>query len=534
MFSRKSILNGTQIPKVDSGLGATTEVADETHGGDPTPRDLKRKTAHGALISTFGQGANFILRTGSMVVLARLLSPEDFGLVGMATAVTGFLSLFRDVGLSVATVQRESITKAQTSTLFWLNLGVGLILSALCAVMAPLLTVFYREPRLFWVTVLTGAGFIFFGAAAQHRALLERQMRFTVLSMIDIISLFVSLPVGVGMALAGQRYWALVDMSVCQYAASALFVWIASRWVPGWPQRGVGVRSMVKYGGTLTLNNFIIYLANNADKVLIGRFCGAEALGIYGRAYQLINLPTENLNSSIGLVSFPALSRVQDKPERLRSYFLKGYGFFLSIVIPITMACGLFAEDIVRVFLGAKWGAAVPLFRILAPSVLAFSMIKPLFWLLVATGRASRMLRISLLVGPVVILGHIIGLIYGPAGVAAGLSITTVLLVVPIIIWATRGTSITAVDALKEIMRPFVSVLVGAGATFVVWNFINLLPPGLLRLTAASTVLFGVYVPVLWFGMGQKTVYLDLIKAIGFWPSGNRAKKAASEQTGDL
>ncbi len=498
--------------------------------GDPSPHDLKRKTAHGAFVSTIGQAANFILRTGSMIILARLLSPADFGLVGMSTACTGFLSLFRDAGLSVATVQRESITRAQTSTLFWLNLGVGVFLAALCVVMAPLLTVFYREPRLFWVTVLTGAGFIFFGAAAQHRALLERQMRFTVLSVMDIISLFVSVPLGIGMAFAGLGYWSLVYMGLCQYAVSSLGVWVASGWVPGRPQRGVGVLSMVKYGGTLTLTNFIMYLASNTDKVLIGRFCGAEALGIYGRAYQLINLPTENLNSSIGLVSFPALSRVQDNPDRLRSYFLKGYGFFLSIVIPITMACGLFAEDMVRVFLGAKWGEAVPMFRLLAPSVLALSLIKPFFWLLVATGRAARMLWISLLIGPIVVLGHLIGLRFGALGVAGGLSITTTLMVVPTIIWATRGTSITAVDTLKEILRPSLSILLGAGATFAAWRFINLLTPGLLRLTAACAILLGVYTLVLWFGMGRKAVYLSLFKGT----FARRGDSAASEKPEDL
>jgi O-antigen/teichoic acid export membrane protein len=535
MFSRKSILTGPARVEPAAKPRSTTDVFRETNGagdssGDPSPHDLKRKTAHGALVSTIGQAANFVLRTGSMIVLARLLTPADFGLVGMATACTGFLSLFRDAGLSVATVQRESITRAQTSTLFWLNLGVGVLLAALCAVMAPLLTVFYHEPRLFWVTVLTGASFIFFGAAAQHRALLERQMRFTILSIIDIVSLFVSVPLGIGMAFAGLEYWALVYMGLCQYAVSSLGVWVVSGWIPGRPQRGVGVRSMVKYGSTLTLHNFILYLAGNADKVLIGRFCGAEALGIYGRAYQLINLPTDNLNSSIGLVSFPALSRVQDNPERLRSYFLKGYAFFLSIVIPITMACGLFAEDIVRVFLGAKWGEAVPLFRILAPSVLAFSLVKPFFWLLVATGRATRMLWIGVLIGPVVVLGHVIGLRYGPAGVAAGLSITSALLVVPTIIWSTRGTSISVVDTLKEIMRPSVSILLGAGATLVAWRYINLLTPGLIRLTAATTVLFGVYTLVLWFGMGQKAVYLGLLRGT----FGNRGKKEASVKPEDM
>src|SRR6476659_7725748 len=150
--------------------GAVSEVGDSPDKA--APHDLKRKTARGALVATFGQSANFVLRTGSMIILARLLTPADFGLVGMATASTGFLALFQDAGLSMATIQRATITRAQTSTLFWINLAVGAMLAAICAGLAPFVATFYHEPRLFWITVVFGLCFILGGAAAQHRALL--------------------------------------------------------------------------------------------------------------------------------------------------------------------------------------------------------------------------------------------------------------------------------------------------------------------------------------------------------------------------
>ena len=187
-------------------------------------------------------------------------------------------------------------------------------------------------------------------------------MRFSALAIIEIVALVLSTGMGIGMAVAGRGYWALVAMTVAQPAVSLVGVWLVTRWIPGRPQRRSGIRSMLQYGGTVTLNNVIVYLAYNADKVLLGRFWGAETLGIYGRAYQLINLPTENLNSTIGLVAFPALSRLQNDPVRLRSYFLKGYSLFLSLVIPITMGCALFAEEIILVFLGSKWHEATPCF----------------------------------------------------------------------------------------------------------------------------------------------------------------------------
>jgi O-antigen/teichoic acid export membrane protein len=527
----------TGIDPVAQASSAVDVVSEPIGAGDSAPdpalHDLKRKTARGALISAFGQGASLFFRMGSMVVMARLLVPEDFGLVGMITACTGFLGLFRDAGLSMATVQRASITRAQTSMLFWINLAVGGLLAVLSAAIAPILVAFYHEPRLLWATIVLGLSFVFNGAAAQHRAVLQRDMRFAVLAFVDIVALLVSIAVGVGIAIAGQGYWALVGMTLSVHAVSFVGVWIAGAWVPDLPRRGAQVWSMLSYGGTVTLNSVIVYLAYNTDKVLLGRFWGAATLGIYGRAYQLINLPTENLNTTIGQVAFPALSRLQNNPERLRNYFLKGYGLFLSLVMPITLGCGLFADDIIRVFLGAKWDAAVPVFRLLAPTIFTFALINPLAWLLLATGRAKRSLMISLVLAPVVMLSYAAGLRFGPNGVAAGFSAGTMLLAVPVIIWATRDTAITAIDTLKEIMRPFLSIAFGAGAALAAGGLTGLIASPLLRLVAENSILFGVYAIVLLFVMGQKTIYLGLLREIGVWPFTGRGRLEGSLKTAD-
>jgi PST family polysaccharide transporter len=459
-----------------------------------------------------------------MIILARLLTPQDFGLIGMVTACTGFMALFQDAGLSMATIQSASITRAQTSMLFWINLAVGTVLAALCVAGAPVMVRFYHEPRLLWVTVLLGTGFILGGAGAQHRATLQRNMRFTTLTVIDIISLLFSIGVAVVMAVAGYRYWALIGMTLCGSVFSLTGVWVTAGWIPEPPRRGAGIRSMLKYGGALTVNNVICYFAYNADKVLLGRFYGAEVLGIYGRAYTLINLPTQNFNSVIGIVGFPALSRLQNDPERLRSYFLKAYALFLSLVIPVTMACALFSEDIIRVFLGQKWGAAAPLFRVLAPTIFAFAVINPFGWLLLATGRAVRSLKIALLIAPVVILGYLIGLPYGSNGVAAGFSIATILLTFPVILWSTRGTPITVVEVLRVTMSPMVSSLAGAAVVFVSWGFIEAITLPLLRLFVANAILFGVYALMLWFVMGQGKVYREALRGIAVWPSISRRR----------
>ncbi|PYV74879.1 MAG: lipopolysaccharide biosynthesis protein, partial [Acidobacteria bacterium] len=152
-------------------------------------QDLKQRTIRGSFAKLCAQGANFFLRVGSVMILARILDPKDFGLVGMVTAVTGVLSLFRDFGLSTATVQRDNITDEQISTLFWINLSVGALLAIFSLAIAPVVAAFYHEPRLFAVTAVLATGLFFNAAGVQHSAILQRQMRFTALSLIDIISL---------------------------------------------------------------------------------------------------------------------------------------------------------------------------------------------------------------------------------------------------------------------------------------------------------------------------------------------------------
>src|SRR6266849_1573349 len=173
-------------------------------------KDLRHKVIRGGLAKALAQGASLVLRMGSLMVMARLLGPKDFGLVGMVAAFTGVLNLFRDFGLSSATVQRLNVTDEQISTLFWINVLVGVILGLLLMGMAPLVAVFYHEPRLLWVSIILATSFIFNGAGVQHSALLERQMRFTALATIDLVSLVVSTAIGIGMAATGFGYWALV------------------------------------------------------------------------------------------------------------------------------------------------------------------------------------------------------------------------------------------------------------------------------------------------------------------------------------
>jgi len=477
-------------------------------------RDLKERTIRGGLARGGAQAASFVIRLGSLMILARLLGPKEFGLVGMVTAFTGVLDLFRDFGLSAATVQRPTVTEEQISTLFWINILFGAVLTIITLSMAPFIAAFYHEPRLLGVTAVLAVGFLFNAAGVQHSALLQREMRFTTLAVVGVISLMLGTGVAVGGARAGYGYWALVAMTVALPLTATIGFWLTSGWVPGMPRRRAGIRSMMRFGGAITLNGFIVYVASNFEKILLGRFWGANAIGLYGRAYQLINIPTSNLNSAAGEVAFSALSRLQEDPGRRKRYFLKGYSLVLALTLPLTIACALFADDVVLVLLGPQWKDAAPIFRWLAPTILVFATANPLSWLLMASGRISRLTRMSLLIAPIMIVAYLLGLPYGPIGVACAYSVVMTLWLIPLIAWAVHGTEISFWDIVRTVTPPLASsVAAGVIALAVGFAFSQSLSP-LLRLMLETTALLATFVGLLLFVAGQRAFYVDLLRGL--------------------
>jgi O-antigen/teichoic acid export membrane protein len=475
-------------------------------------KDLRERAIRGASARICAQAASFIVRIGSLMVLARLLDPRDFGLVGMVTAVTGILDLFRDFGLSTASVQRAEVTEEQYSTLFWVNLLVGGVLSVFALALAPILGAFYHQPQLFWITSVVALSFVLNAAGAQHSALLQRQMRFGALAVIDIVSLLLSTGLAIGMAVAGFGYWALVMNIVSRPLTFTLGMWLATKWIPGSPSRAIGIRSMIRFGGTITLNGIVLYIAFNFQQVLLGRFWGADALGIYGRASQLIGIPVDNLNSAVGVVAFAALSRIQDDPERFKRYFLKGYSLVVALTLPATIGCAIFSDDLIFVLLGPKWMDAAEIFRILAPTIMVFAIANPLSWLLTSLGLVDRALKIALVFAPLVMIGSAIGLPYGPRGVAIAYSVVMTIGIVPITVWSVHGTVIRVTDILLALSRPLASSLVAAVVAFGFHLLYGPLLVPLPRLLLEVSVFGATYLGVLLFVAGQKSFYLDLLR----------------------
>lgn len=482
-------------------------------------KDLKERTIRGGVARLSAQGANFLIRVGSLMVLARLLDPKDFGLVGMVTAVTGFFNLFRDFGLGAAAIQRTDVTEEQVSNLFWVNMSFGALLGLLCVALSPVVAAFYHEPRLLSVTSILGAGFLFNAAGVQHGAILQRKMRFTALAWINTASWVLGAAVAVGGAMAGYGYWALVAMTVTLPLAATIGCWMVAHWIPGLPKKRTGIRSLMRFGGTITLNGLVAYVAFNMEKVFLGRYWGADALGIYGRSYQLVNIPTDNLNSAAGEVAFAALSRLQDDPPRLRNYFLKGYSLILALTTPVTLACVLFANDVIFVLLGPKWTAAANILRLLAPTIFVFGVINPLGWLMYSIGLVGRSLRIALVFAPLIVVGYIIGLPYGPRGVAFAYSAVMALWVIPHIAWCVYGTPVSFWDIVLTASRPLASAIAAGAVAFALRLVYGQWLAPIPRLLLECSVLFVTFLAILMFVAGQKSFYLDLLRGLKRAPS---------------
>ena len=482
-------------------------------------KDLKTKTIRGSFARLVAQGVNFAVGIGSLMAMARLLGPAEYGLVGMVTAFTGVLGIFRDFGLSAAAIQRVDVTEEQASTLFWVNVATGAGLTLFAVAMAPAVAAFYHDRRLIAITVIMATSFLINAAGVQHGVQLQRQMRFVSLGLIYTASSILSAAAGIIAAAAGYGYWALVVMNVASPLTITIGCWLAAAWMPGLPRRKAGIRSMMRFGGAVTLNNLLSYTAYNLEKVLLGRFWGEAALGIYGRAYRLVNIPTENLNAAAGEVAFSSLSRLQDQPERLRSYYLKAHSLVMGLTLPITVTFGLFANDVVRIVLGSKWTSAVPILRMLAPTILVFGIINPLNWLMTAVGLVGRSLKLALIFAPLIMVGYLIGMPFGPSGVAIGYSAVTILCAIPLTAFCVRDTPVSLRDIMLISARPLASAIVAGGLAFGVRALYGHLLPPLGRLLLESGVLTVSFLLMILFVAGQKDLYVDLVRSLLKRPS---------------
>jgi PST family polysaccharide transporter len=458
--------------------------------------------------------AKLMLNMVSTMFLARLLTPDDFGLIAMGAFITGYIAIFRDLGLSSATVQQLHLDHRQISALFWINGGVGLLLSAICAAAGPVAAWFYGDERLINIALISSLGFVFGGFTVQKKSLLSRSMNFFSLAVIDVCSMAIGAGVGILLAFNGVGYLSLVWMSVSTAAVSCATVWCIGDWRPSMRVKGAKINGMLRYGLDLSGFSVINYCARNLDNLLIGKFWGAEQLGIYAKAYNLLIMPIQQINNPIRSVAFPVLCSLQTQPARFRRYYLNILFFITALTTPLCLCLAVIAPEVVDLILGPQWDEVAIIFRLLAISAVAQPVCNTSGWLYTATGNSRGLFKWGSMGSLGLIISFFVGLPYGPKGVAVAYSIAVALWMLPCMYLAITGTSISIFDVVKVIGQPLI-----ASAPGIAWLII-------IRIAGANSVPIWLWLPgglvgmaifywlVLFKVFGKGPLFLDVLQQI--------------------
>lgn len=417
--------------------------------------DLSGRAVRGGSLTLASQAAKFGVKTVSTIALARLLVPEDFGLIAMVTVVTALAGLIKDLGLSAATVQSKTLNQAQVSLLFWINVALSALITGLVAASAPLVARFYDEPRLVAIVIALSFTFLMSGLTAQHIALMRRQMRYGRIAVVELGGGISAIAVAIYLAATGWGYWSLVIMQLVSAAGYMVLAWTVGRWRPSRPRR-TDVRSLLSFGGFLTGFHFLNYFTNQADKALIGWSLGASELGLYSKAYALFKLPMKQLNPPFMAVALPVLSMLQTEPERFRHYYYRSVQVLAYLTVAPIAVVAASSDIVIPLVLGSQWTEASRIFQYLALGGVVTPLLWTAGWVQQALGRPNRMLRWSFISDPIYVMSFFVGINWGAQGVALSFAISIAILFLPTMAYAFHGSPLTLRGFLLAIHRPLV------------------------------------------------------------------------------
>jgi PST family polysaccharide transporter len=434
-----------------------SEADVEVEGG------LGSRAARGAAVTLGAQGIKILVQTASLIVLARLLSPTDYGLITMVVAIIGVGEIFRDFGLSSAAIQAPTLSRGQRDNLQWINTGIGIVLAALVFAGAGLIAQAYDHEQLVPLAQVLSVTFIVNGFATQYRADLIRRMRFRALAVADVGAPVVALGVAIVGALLGWGYWALAAQQLVSAVVLAGILVATARWLPGLPRRGEPMRDLIRFGWNLVGSQLVGYISNNVDSFIIGRRFGAEPLGLYNRAFQLLMTPLNQVRSPLTTVALPVLSRLSHDNRRFGDYVAKGQvAMGYTIVIAVGFA-GALADPLVRIVLGERWASVAPILFLLAIAAIFQTLAFVGYWVYVARGLTAQLFRYSTVSAVIRITLVLLGSNWGVLGVAAAFAIAPAISWPISLLWLSRTTTIPTARLYAGAGR-IITVVVAGGA----------------------------------------------------------------------
>jgi O-antigen/teichoic acid export membrane protein len=419
---------------------------------------LKDSVTSGVKWSSFSQIGRQVMLWITSIIFARLLSPSDFGLFGMAVVVTGFINLFRDLGTSAAVIQRKDPSRVFLSSIFWVNLTFGLVAMFILFMIAPLAGDLYREPRVGPILKILSLTFFISAFGIVQQAILERNLEFLKLMKVEMVATASGCMVGIGAALMNAGVWSFVCQSLTMMVVSTALLWASSTWKPQIVFHWVEVKSISRYSLSLTGFNIFNYLGRNADYLLIGRYLGAQNLGYYSLAYRIMIFPLGTISSVLGRVMFPVYSKLQADDAKFRFAYLKVAGSIALISFPMMLGLWAVAKPFVLTVFGVRWSPVILLLLILAPVGLAQSLGATVGAIYQAKGRTDWMFYWGLGSGTLVVIAFVVGLAWGIVGVATAYSIVSlIILAYPSFAIPFKLIDLPMRDLGEAVWRPFIA-----------------------------------------------------------------------------
>jgi PST family polysaccharide transporter len=483
---------------------------------DAAPReDLHRRSLRGGAISMIAQGGNVALQVVSTVVLARILLPEDFGLVAMVSAVTGYLSICVDLGTRDAVVQRGRVSEAEVSGLFWITAAVGFALTVITVLGSRFIAGFYGEPRLKHIAMLMSFTFVLPALYYQQYGLMRRALMFRQIAFIDLGGNLLATVIAIVLAYRGYRYWALAWKPVLTTLFTAFGVWLTCGWWPKRPSFTAGVRELLGFGVNVTGFTVADLIAKAADRVALGYTTGPRELGYYQNAFTVYDNAL-NVSAPLHNVATATLSRLRSDTAVLKQAWSTALSSLTYFAAPAFVILAVIGQDLVVLLLGTKWRAAGAILSILALRGPAHIVERTHGWLHITAGRPDRWRHWGVLNCILTIVALFCGLPFGAIGVAAAYAVLTYAVFVPSIIYGGKPLGIGIGDVFGAVGPQIVTALGTAAVGFMLRYTLLANTPPLARLLSLGILCSAFYLGViaLAFRMTRPlTVAASLVRA---------------------
>ena len=425
--------------------------------------DLRRRTARGSLFTFSAQAVRATVQLIAIAVLARMLAPEDFGLVAMVSVVIAVLMPLNGQTLGMSTIQRDQSNQNQVSSLFWINAALGLSLMLVLCLSAPLIAGFYNESRIVPIIYVLSAMLLIHALAVQSTALLQRQMRFETIATVDIIALILGLISAITAALLGYGLWALVLLQLTPLLVQLVIVFVVSGWIPTVPRAFAGVGSMLRFGANYAAANFCWAFHDNVLPFLIGRSAGASVLGFYNRAYAIVSIPNSQVLPPLFNVLNASFSRMSGDQTQLKSVMLKTVLCTALVSSLLTTLTFVSADLLVLLFFGEGWDGAIVYVQVLAFLILVQPATGVLTSSVLAAGRSDLVFRSKLINVVLTIAAVCIALPYGPVWMTIAYVACGLLAREPIFVWmASRVIGFRLAD-IRDVAVPMLSASLVSG-----------------------------------------------------------------------